>query len=124
MSKQGNYHLRRQAMWGLLLIGFGAAVYLDKIGMFEFDNMWHYWPLILTVMGINRMIGYPTARDFCSGLWMAFMGAWLFACFENLYGLTFGNSWPFLIIAWGATMVIEPMMAKRFAEKENQHEKP
>lgn len=122
VNKSDNYQLRKQLMWGLLLIGFGAAVYLDREGIFEFENMWHYWPLGLTVIGINKMIGYPTARDFCSGLWLACLGAWLFANFEHLWGMTFQNSWPLLIIAGGVTMVLQPMLARRFEQdKENQH---
>ncbi|MES2150759.1 MAG: DUF5668 domain-containing protein [Pseudomonadota bacterium] len=111
-------------MWGLLLIGFGLAVFLDRIDMFDIDGMWHYWPLVLVVLGVNKMIGYPSARHFTSGLWSVFIGLWLFATFEGLYGLTFANSWPFLIIAWGVTMILEPFIHTRFASNtESGHEK-
>ena len=51
----------------------------------------------MVVVGVNRMIGYPSARDFTGGLWTACIGAWLFAEFEaTCSGLTFRNSWPVL----------------------------
>lgn len=105
-------------MWGVVLVFFGVTIFLDQMGLVEIHGMWHYWPLLLVVFGINKMIGYPTAKHFTSGLWMVFMGLWLFAVFEHLFGLTFRNSWPFVIIASGITMILEPFIKKRFAPNE------
>lgn len=115
MSTDNSYQWRKQLLWGLLLIGFGAAVFLDSLDIFEADELWHYSPLVLVVLGVNEMIGYPTARDFTSGLWNVFIGIWLFAIFEGMYGLTFSNGWPFLIIVWGVTMILKPFIQRRFA---------
>jgi hypothetical protein len=110
VSIQNSYEWRRQLLWGLILIGFGTVFFLDRADLFEVDQLWHYWPLLLVIMGVNKMIGYPTARHFTGGLWLAFVGVWLFANFEHLYGMTFHNSWPLLIIAVGVKMIIEPFM--------------
>jgi hypothetical protein len=124
VNKPSSYHARKQVMWGLLLIGFGAAIILDRMDMFEFDQVWHYLPLVLTVMGINKMIGYPTARDFCKGFWQASLGVWLFVCLENLYGMTFGNSWPILIVIYGVELILEPLLTKHIAtDMESNNEK-
>ena len=113
-----SYEWRKQLMWGLVLICVGAAIFVDQMGWADVRSMWHYLPLLLVVVGLNKMIGYPTARDFSSGLWMMFMGVWLFAVFENLFGLTFRNSWPIFIIASGVSMIIEPFIKRRFAQNE------
>ena len=110
-----SYHWRKQLMWGLLLIGLGGALLLDQMGLVEITEIWHYWPFILVVIGINKMIGYPTAADFMRGLWTMFIGLWLFANFEHVFGLTFRTSWPYLIIAWGVTLILKPMIRARFA---------
>jgi hypothetical protein len=117
MNRETAYRWRRQLMWGLLLIAFGTAVFLDQMDIVETESLWHYWPLVLVVIGINKTIGFPTARDFTSGLWTAFVGIWLFATLEGLFGLTFRNSWPLFIIISGVTMALEPIVARRF----NQH---
>ena len=123
MSTDNSYQWRKQLVWGLVLVGLGAAVYLDSVDLVEIDELWHYWPLLLVAVGVNKMIGYPTARDFTSGLWTMFIGLWLFAIFEGLYGLTFGNGWPFLIIAWGVRMILEPFIQQGFASNtESRHE--
>jgi len=123
VSTDNSYQWRKQLVWGLVLVGLGAAVYLDSVDLVEIDELWHYWPLLLVAVGVNKMIGYPTARDFTSGLWTMFIGLWLFAIFEGLYGLTFGNGWPFLIIAWGVRMILEPFIQQGFASNtESRHE--
>jgi len=110
-------------MWGVLLVVLGGVLLLDQMHILDVDELWHYWPLLMVAVGVNKMIGYPTARDFTSGLWIAFVGAWLFAVFEGLFGLTFYNSWPVFIIVSGITMVMEPLVARRLKSRESNNEK-
>ena len=124
MNSEASYHLRRQVLWGLVLVGLGVAFLLDRMDVFDIRSLWHYAPLLLVVVGINQTIGYPSAREFSNGLWTVFIGLWLFAVLENLWGLTFGNSWPLLIIISGVTMAIRPIAERRFGHKgENGHGK-
>ena len=55
-----------------------------------------------------------------------FVGIWLFAVFEHVACLTFQNSWPYLVIFWGITMVLRPFIRARFATnapaRESRHE--
>jgi hypothetical protein len=122
MNSEASYHLRRQILWGLLLIGIGVAFLLDQLDLYDVRSLWHYTPLLLVLAGVNQTIGYPSAREFTNGLWCVFIGLWLFAVFEGLFGLTFGNSWPLVIIASGLTMAIRPIAERRFnAHRENRH---
>ncbi|MES3020065.1 MAG: DUF5668 domain-containing protein [Pseudomonadota bacterium] len=123
MGKASSYAWRRQLLWGLLLVGFGAAIFLDMTGHLHIWDLWRYLPLVLVVVGVNKMIGFPTARHFTSGLWNLFIGVWLFFTLEGLFGLTFKNSWPFVIIAYGIGMILEPFIKARFpAHPESDHE--
>jgi hypothetical protein len=118
------YEWRRQLMWGLVLVCVGVTIFLDQIDVIDVQGIWHYWPLLMVIFGINKMVGYPTAKHFSSGLWMVFTGLWLFAVLEHLFGLTLHNSWPFFIIAGGVSMIVEPLVKQRFApNEENSHEK-
>ena len=121
-TENNGYRQRKQMMWGLVLIAVGVAFLLDRMDVLDISTLWHYWPLLLVVAGINQTIGYPSAREFTSGLWTVFIGLWLFAVFEGLLGLTFRNSWPLFILMWGLQLVLEPVIARRFASnKEKDH---
>ncbi|MBQ5948199.1 LiaI-LiaF-like domain-containing protein [Massilia sp. ST3] len=125
MNSEDAYRWRKQIVWGLLLIVVGGAVLLDRLGYMDVTSLWRYWPLLLVVVGINQTIGYPSPKEFGNGLWTVFIGLWLFAVFENLFGLTFRNSWPLFILAWGVKLVLDPFIARRFANNHsgNRHEK-
>jgi hypothetical protein len=118
VNTQSSYEWRKQLMWGLVLVCVGVSFALDQMGLIDIEGLWHYWPLLLVVLGVNKMIGYPTARHFSSGLWLIVVGLWMFAVFEHMFGLTWHNSWPFLIIACGINMMLEPYYRRRFASNE------
>ena len=115
---------RKQAVWGLLMIFVGTVVLLDRLYYIDAGAYWHYWPLLLVVVGLTQVMGYPNPREFGSGLWTIFIGLWLFACFEHIFGLTFRNSWPLFILAWGVKLVAQPFIARRFMlnQQETKHE--
>lgn len=122
-SHKFTYDWRRQAVWGLTLIAAGVGFLLHHAGVIDLFDFSQYWPFLFVVFGVNRMIGYPTPKEFMSGLGMIFFGLWLYAVLEGLYGLTWSNAWPYLIIFWGAELIIEPLIAKRFAaNKDHYHE--
>ena len=122
MGTEHSYTTRKQIMWGLVLIALGVIFLLDRMDILEAETRWHYWPLLLVVAGINQTIGYPSARQFRNGLWTIFTGLWLFAVFENLFGLTFRNSWPLFLLMAGLQLVLAPLIARRFPQsKEKDH---
>lgn len=116
------YHWRKQLLWGLLLIGVGAALLADQLGYLNIYELWHYWPLILVLIGVIKMIGFPSARDFISGLWLVLIGIWLFANFEHMFGMDFESSWPYLIIAWGIILILKPFIRDRLAANQPDKE--
>ena len=114
MKSEASYHLRRQVLWGLMLVGLGVIFLLDQFGVYEARKLWQYAPLLMVVAGINQTIGDPSAREFAGGLWTVFIGLWLFAVFEGLFGLNWFNSWPLFIIVGGIGMAVKPIAERRF----------
>lgn len=109
-------HWRRQRLTGLILIGTGAAFFLDQFGFVRLVDLWHYWPVALVLIGAVRMADAPTARGVSSGLWTMFIGAWLYGNFEGWFGMDFSNSWPFLLIGWGAILLLVPVVRQQCAD--------
>lgn len=120
MDTEDAYRWRKQVVLGLLMIAIGIIVLLDRMYYIDAGDYWHYWPLLLVVVGINQTIGYPSPRELGNGVWTIFIGLWLFACFEHLFGLTFRNSWPLFILAWGVKLVFQPLVARRFLQAQSQ----
>jgi hypothetical protein len=121
------YYRRTQLLWGVLLIAIGAVILLDRLDVIylhDYYALWHYWPLILVVFGLNKLVAPVSAKQVLSGLWLIFFAAWWYVSYEELWNLNFYNSWPALLIAWGVGLVLEPLLNKHFiAYRESEHEK-
>jgi Domain of unknown function (DUF5668) len=118
MDSRQSYQWRKQLMWGLVLVAIGVALLLDRMGRIDILELWEYLPLLLVVVGINRMIGYPTAEEFLSGLWWMVIGGWVFANLQHMFGMRFETSWPLLIIVWGLTLMLKPFLRRRLSGNE------
>ena len=108
---------------GAALLLFGALLLLDNVDIIEVGSVWRLWPLILVVVGLNKIFSSENRRELGSGAWWVFMGLWLFVSIQHLFGLNFRDTWPFLIIGWGASMIWKALDQKSritFA-KENHH---
>lgn len=125
------YQRRKQFLWGLLLICFGALVLMERTDLLDVAELWHYWPaylpILLVVFGINKLLTPTSAKQVLGGLWLIFLAGWLYVSYEELWGLSFYNSWPALLIAWGVGLVLEPLLIRHFAayiaEDHDRHEK-
>jgi len=119
MNDEWRFHGRKQLVWGLVLIVFGALVLADRAGLVEFDvdlaNAWRYWPIVLAVVGLTQIIPPTTPRYALRGLWHIFFAGWWYVSFEHLWGLGFGDTWPALLVAWGARIALLPMIDKSFS---------
>lgn len=84
---------------GLVLIAVGVAFLVGDFG--EIVRRW--WPMFLVLVGLSRIF---RQRTMWSGLWLIALGAWLQAVRLHLFDLTFGNSWPLLLIVIGAGIAL------------------
>eukprot|EP01133_Synstelium_polycarpum_P015886 gene15886-18879_t len=106
------YCRRTQLLWGVLLIAIGAIILLDRLDVIilhDYYALWHYWPVIMALFGLNKLLAPVSAKQVLSGLWLIFFAAWWYVSYEELWNLSFYNSWPALLIAWGVGLVIEPL---------------
>jgi hypothetical protein len=95
--------------FGSLLIGVGVLLLLVQMDLFPRAVLWRYWPMILVGIGLVKLIGYGTGKERRDGFWFLVIGAWLQISMENLFDLSFRDSWPMLLVAWGISMIWEGM---------------
>ena len=94
--------------WGILLIGIGTTFLLERLHIGDFRyHFQNYWPLIVVAVGVSTLFHRGKAW---SGLWLIAVGAWLQAVTLNLFGLTYGSSWPLLLIVIGGGMVLRAVI--------------
>jgi hypothetical protein len=112
--------------WGLILIGFGVMLLLGRLGITDFGSLIHsFWPMFVIFLGVSRLF---KRRALWSGLWLITIGLWLQISTLGLFGLDFRSSWPLLLVALGAGMVVRTLVESTRARnasadtKENGHE--
>lgn len=95
----------RRIMVGLLFISAGLLFGLNRLGAFGLGEIQDWWPALVILFGISRMV-VPTDRDSVgSGVSWTLVGVWLLMVEQGWYGLTWRNSWPLVFVATGAGMV-------------------
>jgi hypothetical protein len=90
---------------GLFLLAAGVALLLDKLDFFYIGSVWHYWPVIFIAMGFGRLLDAQFAWEYRKACWWLFMGSWLLVSELHLFGLSYHNSWPILLIGIGMSML-------------------
>jgi hypothetical protein len=111
---------------GLILLGLGAALLLDRSGTVHIDTGRLIAPLVLIVMGAamtveGRSMGcavpgrdenldarprYRRRRMAGGGLWFIGIGIWMFISQNHIWGLGFDTSWPLFLVFMGLMMVV------------------
>jgi hypothetical protein len=94
----------RRLVLGLFLVTVGVLFSLDELDYLELGGIWHYWPLILIGLGLSRVCG-PSRR--LVGLFLLVLGLWL--QLHELRVLRIEDSWPLLLMAVGAVMVVSSL---------------
>jgi Domain of unknown function (DUF5668) len=88
--------------WGAILILAGSALLLDHMGIFPFDHLYRFWPLLLVVFGAMN-IATQSGRGF--GFVLIVLGALLQLHMLDIIHLSFRDFWPLAIIAVGVLMI-------------------
>lgn len=104
----------QDAVVGTILIIFGIVMLLhqlDVIYLYDFGihSIWHLWPFILVIIGIGKLVDAPTLYHIGKGMWWIFLGLWLYVSIYHVYGLSFSETWPAMLIAWGVSMMWESL---------------
>jgi hypothetical protein len=124
MNVETAYRWRQQLVWGMLLIAVGCAVLAERAGLLELDihwvGLWRYWPWLLVVSGLTKIIPPTTPRYLLTGLWEIFFAGWWYVSFNRIWGWGFGDTWPALLVAWGVGLLLRPLLDNILASAKEQ----
>ena len=108
---ENTHHSRKRIIWGVILIGVGCMFLLERMDLLEISGFWHLWPIFIALSGVVDVLAATRIRHITRGFNQIIIGTWLFACLEHLWGCTFGNSWPILLIGFGMCIAVDGMVA-------------
>jgi hypothetical protein len=104
-SEMPQYQSRKKLAFGLIMIAVGSVFLLDRTDLLELDQLWHYWPALIALSGVIKIISASKTAHVIKGCMEIVIAFWLYASFEHLWGWSFHNSWPILLIALGVSMI-------------------
>lgn len=93
------------SVFAVLLIAFGALLFVDNLGLIPFANIRAYWPLAISAFGISRLSGARRASNQVWAWTMIAVGVLLTLGKLGYLRVTFGSLWPLFLIAAGASML-------------------
>jgi hypothetical protein len=120
-ARDGGQHRGKQHwITGLVLIGVGSLLLWERLSYGDGVSWRHYWPLIITVIGLGRIIDARSLKHLAEDGFLIFLGLWLFASLEHAWGLSFRTSWPMVVIAVGLRHIVVGLSKSDNQSKENQ----
>jgi ABC-type transport system involved in cytochrome c biogenesis permease component len=95
----------KNVVWGVFLIAFGALLLLENLGGLDLHGG-SLWPLVLFALAASKVVEGRIG----AAVTFTLLGTVFFAITMNLYGLTYRNSWPLLIVAVGIGMIVRALL--------------
>ncbi len=111
-SREHNHQHNRHWITGSILIGIGSLFLLDRLDYLDAPSLGHYWPFIIAIVGFVSMVGARSAEQVAKGGFLVFLAFWLYTSLEHVWGLSFHNSWPMILIALGLRHIFVGLAGK------------
>jgi hypothetical protein len=90
---------------GTILLVVGMLFLFNNFDLIYLGPVSHFWPLIIVAIGITKLLTADHPADRRRGGWWLMIGLWLLISTLHLYGFSFHNSWPILLIVLGINSI-------------------
>ena len=108
---------------GAVLLAVGVAMLLDTTDVVDINAGRLIGPFVLMGIGASMLLGsynclgqpegltpeqarHARTTGWFGGVWLLGLGCWMLISQSHLFGLTFGTSWPLLLILLGGLIAI------------------
>jgi cell wall-active antibiotic response 4TMS protein YvqF len=99
---------------GGLIVIIGLMILLDNMGIVRFHDVWRYWPVLLIVVGVAKILESVTPPGYIWGGVITLAGALLLLDNLDIVVFDFNLIWPLLLIAFGLSMLLRSIDRKRY----------
>lgn len=98
---------------GLAAIVIGVLLALENFGLYDAWRVIRYWPVVLVVLGLYRLIRAPRHGGAAGGALIATLGAWLLLDLHGITVFRWELFWPVLLVIAGAFLVLGGLTGRR-----------
>jgi predicted membrane protein len=99
---------------GAIIVLVGLGLLLDNMGIVRFHDVWHYWPVLLIVYGVSRILSCQAVSSLVWGGAIALIGAFLLLDNLDIINFNFEYIWPVIIIAFGLSLLFRAVDRRRY----------
>jgi len=99
---------------GGIIVVVGLLLLLNNLGILHIRDIWDFWPLILVVFGVAKIVKSCSPAHVLWGSVLAGVGALLLLDNLSMFHLNFNFVWPILLIAFGLTKLLSAQSRQRF----------
>ena len=111
--------IRGSLIAGTILLAVGLLFLFNNFDFIEFGPVTHFWPLIIIAIGVTKFLTAEHPAERRRGGWWMMIGLWFLISTLHLYGFSFHNSWPILLIILGINSLwraLDPQSACRHSK--------
>lgn len=106
---------------GLTLIAIGVIYTLERLGYADAEQWIRWWPAILVVAGLGKLLFPGSSAGRWTGLLIAGVGVWLLGEELDLIGESFFDWWPVILILFGIRFVAQGLFGRRRRIESDAH---
>lgn len=92
--------------FGLFLILVGVVLLVQRQGWPSWFQFEAPWSVVIAALAALTLLLARTARGLTRAMFLGAVAAWFYACETGWSGFSFQESWPWLLIALGASKIL------------------
>src|SRR5581483_3666618 len=89
---------------GMIIVAIGLVLLLDNLGIPGFGDLWRFWPVILIVISLSKIVENPSPAGFIWGLVVGGVGT-VFLLDHLGVHVNLSIFWPVILIGFGLSML-------------------
>ena len=106
---------------GVIMVAVGMLFLLSNLDVANFHRIIRrHWPLIIVMVGLTKLFSHERVWG---GLWLIVVGSWLQITHLRMFGLSYGSSWPLLLIALGGGLMLRALVESARRTGGERHER-
>ena len=99
---------------GAFIVAIGLLILLDNLGIIRVHDVWRYWPVLLIVFGVSRLLECRTPAGYIWGGVLTLVGALLLLNNLDMVVFDINVFWPVILIIVGLGMLLRSLERKRY----------